>query len=342
MLVRVALQRWFRGALAVSAAALALPVLLGACGGGDALTVYSGRNEALVGPLFAQFEEEAGIEVEVRYGESAELAATIGEEGEGSPADLFLSQDAGSLGSVAGEELLGELPPSLLERVDDRFRDPDGRWVGVSGRARVVAYDSDELEAGDLPETIWEYASPSWSGRVGIAPTNASFQAMVTAMRLEAGDERTREWLEGLREGDAQVYENNVSILDAIAAGEVDVGLVNHYYLYGLLEEQPDAAIANHYLADGDPGALVNVAGLGILAGTDRREDAERLATYLLEKGQEYFARETFEYPLAEGVEPGSDLPPLDEVQGPQLELGALGPQLEETLRMLSEAGLTS
>ena len=338
MRVRSALQC----VAAVGAVVVAAPLLLASCGGDDALTVYSGRNENLVGPLFAQFEQETGIDVEVRYGESAELAATIGEEGEGSPADVFFAQDAGSLGSVAEEGLLAPLPGRLLDRVDERFRDAEGRWLGVSGRARVVAYDTGDFDDGDLPDTIWDYAKPEWAGRLGIAPTNASFQAMVTAMRLEGGDARTRDWLEALRAGGAETYENNVSILEAIAAGEVEAGLVNHYYLYGLLEEQPDAPVGNHHLRDGDAGSLVNAAGVGILAGTERRADAERVVEYLLDQGQEYFARETFEYPLVAGHRPSADLPPLDEVQGPQLELGALGPELEATLRMLNAVGLTS
>ena len=327
------------------AAALAVAVLvplLAACGGDDeTLTVYSGRSESLVAPLFEQFSEETGIDVEVRYGESAELAATIAEEGDGSPADVFFAQDAGALGSVADEGLLAELDTGLLDRVPERFRDPEGRWVGLSGRARVVAYNSEALGEDDLPDSIWDYAGEEWSGRVGFAPTNASFQAMVSAMRLTEGDERTREWLEALAANEPRLYENNLMSLEAAASGEVDVALVNHYYLYELLAEQPDVPVANHYLADGDAGSLVNVAGAGIVAGTDRAEDAERLLAYLLEEGQTFFAEETAEYPLVAGVEPNEELPPLDSIHGPELELGALGAELASTLELLNEVGLT-
>lgn len=324
---------------------LAIPLVLAvltACGGEDAdLTVYSGRQEELVGDLFDDFEEATGISVEVRYGDSAELAATIAEEGDNTPADLFFAQDAGSLGSVALEGLLGELPGETLDRVDERFRDPDGRWVGTSGRVRVVAYNTDELSESDLPDSIWDFADSEWSGRVGFPPTNASFQAMITSMRLDAGDEATREWLEAIAAGEPRIYENNVQTLEAIAAGEVDVGFVNHYYLYEIVEEQPDAPVANHHLAAGDAGALVNVAGIGILTTTERPGMAQQLVDYFLGAGQEYFATETEEYPLAAGVEPESELPPLEGLQGPDLELGTLGPELEATLELLDSVGLT-
>ena len=326
-----------------AAAAVVVVLSLAACGGEDGdITVYSGRQEDLVEDLFEQFEDATGIKVDVRYGDSAELAATIAEEGENTPADVFFAQDAGSLGSVGAEGLLAELPAESLGRVDERFRDPEERWVGTSGRVRVVAYNTDALSEPELPDSIWDYADPSWHGRLGLPPTNASFQAMVTAMRLEAGDEQTREWLEGIAANEPRIFENNVQTLEAIAAGEIDAGFVNHYYLYGLQEEQPDAPVANHYLAAGDPGALVNVAGVGILRTTDRPGMAQQLVDYLLGPGQEYFAGETDEYPLVDDVSSESELPPLSDLHGPDVELGALGPELEATLAMLDSVGLTS
>lgn len=328
----------------LGAAAILLVLLsLAGCGGGDGdITVYSGRAEDLVEDLFKQFEEETGIKLDVRYGDSAELAATIAEEGENTPADVFFAQDAGSLGSIGQEGLLAELPAQTLEQVDERFRDPDSRWVGTSGRVRVVAYNTEALSEDELPDSIWDYAGPEWRGRLGLAPTNASFQAMVTAMRLQEGDERTREWLEAIEANEPRILENNTQTLEAIAAGEIDAGFVNHYYLYGLLDEQPDAPVANHYLEPGDAGALVNVAGAGILRTTEQPEMAQRLVDYLLAEGQSYFATETDEYPLAAGVESESELPPLSDLHGPDIALGALGPELEATLELLDSVGLTS
>jgi iron(III) transport system substrate-binding protein len=332
--------------IAVAAMALA------ACGGGGngggsngTLTIYSGREEEIVEPLYEQFERETGIKLEVRYGDSAELAATIAEEGKNTPADVFFAQDAGTLGAVADEGRLARLPEATLRRVDERFRDPRGRWVGTSGRARVVAYNTEEVSPAELPDSIFGYTDPRWKGKIGLPPTNASFQAFVTAMRLSAGEERTREWLEGIKANKPRFYEKNLPVLEALAAGEIEVGFVNHYYLYLLKAEQPDAPVANHFLAGDDPGALVNVAGVGILEETDDREAAQRFVDFLLsERGQRFYAEraEEAEYPLVAGVAPRKGLPPLEQIKGPDVELGELGPELERTLELLNELGYTS
>jgi iron(III) transport system substrate-binding protein len=342
-----------------AAATLLAVVALVGCGGeeggnaametGEAstgtLTVYSGREEELVAPLFEMFEQETGIDVEIRYGDSAELAATIAEEGENSPADVFFAQDPGSLGAVEGEGLLAELPEDTLDKVDERFRDPDGHWIGTSGRARVVVYNTEALAEDELPDSIWAFTEPEWKGKIGLPPTNASFQAFVTAMRLTEGDDRAREWLEGIKANDPKLYESNTPVVEAAAAGEIEVGFVNHYYLYVVREEQPDAPIANHYLGGDDPGALVSVAGAAVLEGSDQPEAAQRFIDFLLsEEGQRFYAEEAeeAEYPLIEGVEPRQGLPSLDDLHGPNLQLDELGPELEKTLEMLNEVGFTS
>ena len=321
---------------------VALAAAAAGCGGGsdDPLTVYSGREEELVAPLLEQFTEETGIDVEVRYGDSAELAATIAEEGENSPADVFFAQDPGSLGSVDAQ--LAELPAETLERVDQQFRDADGRWVGTSGRSRVIAYNTDELSEDDVPDSVFDLTDPRWKGRIGIAPTNASFQAFVTAMRLSKGDEATRQWLVDLKKNDPKEYEKNVLIVEAVAAGEVDLGLVNHYYLYVVKEEQPDAPVDNHFLEAGDPGALVSVAGAGMLASSDQTDDAEQFVDFLLsDAGQRFYVDEAeeAEYPLVDGIDAKEGLPPLDELTGPDVELTAFGAELESTIELLRETG---
>ncbi len=324
-------------------ALVALAVLLPAgCGGGDDadLTVYSGRNEELIGPLMDEYEKETGKKVDVRYGDSAELAAAIAEEGEGSPADVFFSQDAGALGSV--EDRLAPLPPDTLKKAPPRFRDPRGRWVGVTGRSRVIAYSTERLKEDAVPDTIFDVAAPEWKGRAGLAPTNASFQAFVSGMRLTVGDARTKRFLEALADNDPKIYENNIQQIEAIDRGEIDIALVNHYYVYELAREQPDLAVKNHFLRAGDPGALINTAGAGMLARSEHQKEALGFIDFLLSpKAQAYFVEENGEYPLVAGIPTRRDLPPLERVEGPDVALGDLGGKLRSTLQMLDEAGLS-
>ena len=309
------------------------------------LTVYSGREEELVAPLFERFEEETGIDVEVRYADSAELAATIAEEGDNSPADVFFAQDPGSLGAVA--DRLSELPQAVLDRVDPEFRDSEGRWVGTSGRARVIVFNTDELTAGEVPNSVFDLTDPKWKGKIGLPPTNASFQAFVTAMRLDVGDERTKEWLEALKENDPKFYERNTPVVEATASGEIEIGLVNHYYLYLVKEEQPDAPIENKYLPGDDPGALVSVAGAGVLASAEHPDAAERFVEFLLADDQQRFyteEAEEAEIPLVDGIEPKAGVPTLEELadRGPDVDLSSFGAELEKTLELLNETGYTS
>lgn len=307
----------------------------------ESLTVYSGRSAELIGPIIDQFIEETGMEVQVRYGDTAELAATILEEGENSPADIYFAQDAGALGAVAEEGLLTELPEEILSPVEGRFKSPDGEWVGISGRARVVAYNTEALSEEDLPDSILDFTEGEWEGRIGWAPTNGSLQAFVTALRVTEGEGGAREWLEGIQANDPSVYEDNTATLEAVASGEVDVGFVNHYYLFQALEEQGDGFGArNYYPRDGDVGALVNVAGAGILETSDNPEEAEQFIEYMVsEDAQQYFADETFEYPLVEGVETNEELVPLSEIETPDIDLSNLD-DLEGTLRLMEETGV--
>jgi iron(III) transport system substrate-binding protein len=330
--------------------ALVLAALGGGCGGGfsageDDLVVYSGREEELIGPLVERFEEQSGMDLAVRYANSAELAATLAEEGSRSPADVFWAQDPGSLGAVENEGLLARLPTDLLERVPARLRDPDERWVGISGRVRVIAYNSDAVSEDEVPDTVDAITDPRWRGKVGIAPPNASFQAFVSAMRLERGDAATRAWLDDVKENEPRFYENNIAILEALAEGEIELGLVNHYYLSLVKAESPDAPVANHFLRAGDVGALVSVAGAGVIDGTDKPAEAERFLRFLLsEEGQRFYAEETAEaeYPLVEGVAPREGLPPLETLRGPSIPLDRLGSELESTLELLNAAGYTT
>ncbi len=306
----------------------------------EELTVYSGRNEELVGSLIEQFEEETGIDVGVRYGNTAEMAATILEEGENSPADVFYGQDAGALGALAAAGRLAPLPDDILNQVEARFRSPDSLWVGTSGRARVIAYNTENVDPAELPASILGFTDPEWAGRIGWAPTNASLQSFVTALRLVEGEDAARAWLEGILANDPVVYPNNMAALEGVAAGEVDVAFINHYYLFRALAEQGDDYTADiYFLPGGDVGALVNVAGAGVVNTSENTEAAEEFVRFLLsEEAQQYFRDETFEYPLIETVEANPRLPALSEIQSPDIDLSSLA-DLEGTLQLMQDTG---
>ncbi len=306
------------------------------------LTVYSGRNEELVGEVFDDFTEETGIEVEVRYGDTAELASTILNEGDATPADVYFGQDAGALGALEAEERFAELPQDVLDLVDPNFRSPDGHWIGTTGRVRVIAYNTDALDEDEVPDSVLDLTDPEWEGRIGWAPTNGSFQSFVTALRLSEGEDAAREWLEGIIDNDPAEFENNTGVVEGLGRGEVEVGLVNHYYLARFTAEDPDFPVDNKYLP-GDIGGLVNVAGIGIVEGTEHREAAEELVRFLLsEDTQTYFGQVTneLEFPLRDGVD-APELPSLEELDAPEVDLSRLE-DLQGTLELLQEVGALS
>ena len=306
------------------------------------LTVYSGRSQSLVHPLLLAFGESTGIDIRVKYAGSASTAATLLEEGDNTPADVVFLQDPGSLGSLAASGMLSDLPQSTLDKVDPRLRDPNGRWIGISGRARSIIYNTETIDPNtDLPSSILDFTQEGWRGRIGWAPRNGSFQAFVTALRLQLGEDAAREWLEGMKDNDAQEYPNNVSIVQAAANGEVDVGFVNHYYLERFLEEHGEEFKArNYYIGNGDPGALVLVSGAGILEHSENKDAAQEFVDFLLsEPAQVYFTSDIKEYPVSAGVAPEGDLPPLETLDPPDVDLGRLS-DLQGTIDLLRDVGV--
>ncbi|NWF25544.1 iron ABC transporter substrate-binding protein [Streptomyces sp. PKU-EA00015] len=330
--------------LAAVAAAAVLASLVAGCGSDEddaGLVIYSGRNEKLVKPLLEDLEKAIGTTVAVRYGDSAELSAQILEEGEKTKAGLFFSQDAGALGALSTQGRLQKLPQASLDRVEAAFRGGNGDWVGTSGRVRVIAYNPGKV--AKAPDSVHELTKPEWKGKIGYVPTNASFQSFVTGMRVLEGDDATRTWLKGLKANDAKVYENNLKVLEAVGEGEVSLGLVNHYYWYEQVAEKGEDKVGAkiHFLPGGDPGALVNAAGVGILKGSKQAPVAQKAVDFLLSKqAQTYFAEETKEYPLAAGVTSTvKGLPPLKSLESPKIDLGQLE-SLQETLKMLQDVGM--
>ncbi|HLU30442.1 MAG TPA: iron ABC transporter substrate-binding protein [Acidimicrobiia bacterium] len=308
---------------------------------GQSLVLYSGRNENFVQPVIDSFTAETGIEVEVRYGGTGDLATTIATEGDTSPADVFWAQDPAFIGGLAKEGVLAPLPDDILGLVPERFSDSDGRWVGITGRARVLVHNIDLVDEAELPADIWALTGPEWEGRLGVAPTNGSFVAFVTGMVLAEGEDRTREWLEGIAANDPQIFDGNGPIVDAVVAGDLEAGLVNHYYLLQRIADLGDVPAANMFFPDGDPGSLVMAAGAGILSSSDQPDAGADLIRHLLTvESQEHFLT-LFEYPLVEGVGAPADQPPLADLPTLDISLTDTADTLQPALNLIAESGLS-
>lgn len=305
-------------------------------------TLYSGRDEELVQPLIDQFTQQTGIVVEVRYGNTAELGALLLEEGDATPAHVFLSQDAGALGALSRAGLFTTLPDDITEAVPAGFTSTDGSWVGITGRARVVVYDGEQLSADELPDTIDGYVTDEWNGRLAVAPSNASFQSFVTALRVLEGEDAAAEWVQALAGNSPQIFEGNSQILTAVDGGAVEAGLINHYYWFRAASEggAQNMRAQLKYLTAGDAGSIVNVTGAGILAGAETDADALEFVRYLVsEAAQTYFVEQTFEYPLVPGIAAPEGLPSLESLLTPGLDLSDLD-DLATTQQLLADAGL--
>jgi iron(III) transport system substrate-binding protein len=303
------------------------------------LTIYSGRSEEFIAPFFAQWEAQSGIKLNIRYGDSAELAAQILEEGSNSPADLFLSQDAGSLGAVAEAGLFTQLSDEIASAIPATYVAANRNWVGVTGRARVFAYAPDRVKL--LPQSVTDLTKSEYKNQIGIAPTNASFQAFVTALIENQGAAFAKDWLEGLKKNGVKIYAKNSGIVEAIDKGEISIGLVNHYYIWEVSEGLGRAInVKNGFFAAGDLGNLINVSGAGVLASSKKYAAAEDLINYLTSAAtQAKFVEDTHEYSLVSGAPAPADLPALDQIGAPTVDLDALK-NIKATQDLLIEVGL--
>jgi iron(III) transport system substrate-binding protein len=327
--------------LAPLSLALAGIFTLGACASPaptdstESITIYSGRSEELIADLLTTFTEETGVEVEVRYGDSAELAAQILEEGQNIRADVYFGQDAGALGALAKASVTKTLPSDITDLVATEYKSVNGQWVGVSGRGRVFVYDP--AKVSEVPTSYKDLMDPTWKGRIGIAPTNASFQTFITAIRVLEGEQAAIDFLNAMKQNGV-LFEKNSIIMQAIQDGVVDSGLVNHYYWWELAaeigEENMKPEIA--WFKDGDTGNLINVAGVAVLSNNP---SANVFAKWLLgETAQKYFVERTREYSLT-GVPEVAGLKPLKDIKAPAIDLSNLD-SLGETLELIRKAGL--
>jgi iron(III) transport system substrate-binding protein len=332
-----------RRAIASLLSTLALGSALAACGGsGDGsnaqkLTVYSAQHESLVREMLTDFTKETGIELEFRDANDSELANQIVQEGDASPADVFLTENSPSIDVVDRAGLLAPLDAATLEQVGEQYRPRSGTWVGFAARSTVLAYDPARVEEAALPASILDLAKPEWKGRLGIAAGGADFQAIVSAVLAISGEDATRTWLTGLKEN-AGIYASNTAVMKAVNEGEIDVGVMYHYYWYRDQAEsgQNSGNVKLHYFRNQDPGAFVSVSGAGVLKSSDQLDQAQRLVQYLTSpEAQKRLADSSaLEYAVATGVASADALPPLESLQAPVVDPGSLNaPQVTQLMQ---------
>ncbi len=305
----------------------------------EGITLYSGRIPAAIGGAVDMYEADAQRDVQVRFAETADLAATVVEEGDASPADAFFAQEPGAIAAVADEGLLAELPADILDRVPEKFRDPDGRWVGVTARVRVLAH-ADDIAESELPDSPLELTDPQYEGRVGWGPATSTLQQYVTVLRLSRGEDVAREWLEGMVDNGAVAFPDNVSIRDAIAGGEIDYGLLNHYYVAQAVAAEGDDYPVEVYFQPDDFGSLILLTSVGVLESSERKQEAfDFVRSLLSDEGQEFFTSTSKEYPVATGVaaDPSLDVP-LADIPSPGGDLTDVT-EIQATIELMQEAG---
>lgn len=305
------------------------------------LKVYSGRHYD-VEKAFEQFEEETGIKVEFLTGNDAELRERIAAEGEDTEADVYLTVDAGNLATAAEDGLFQPFDSAELKgAIPEQYRDADDLWYALALRARTIIYNTDELSEDEVPTTYEELAEPEWEGKVCMRnAANGYQQSLVASMIAADGEEATAETLEGWTRN-AEIFANDVELIEAMGAGQCEVGVANHYYLARALDEDPDLPVGLIWANQGQGGTHVNVSGGGVTKYADNPELGQQFLEWLGTEGQSVLVDSNFELPANPNVEPtpflveefGVDFErqPLDAT-----EIGQLNPR---ALELMDEAG---
>ena len=329
--------------LAACAATIALVPLLSACGGDDgpSITVYNAQHEELLEEVAPIFEEKTGIDVQLRSGSDLELANQLVQEGDASPADVFLTENSPAMTLVDNAGLFAEIDQDTLDQVPAAYVPSDHRWTGFIARSTVLVYNEDAVSADELPTSLMELADPAWAGRVGYSPTGADFQAIVSAVVETQGEDAARQWLSGLADNGEEL-ENNLVVLDAVNSGEIDAGVIYHYYWYRDQAESGEMSDSSalHYFGDQDPGAFLSVSGAGVLASSDKQEEAQAFVKFLAsEEGQQAIADSyALEYPLNPEVTLGPPVKPFSELEPPRIDVGTLNSEV--VVDMMQDEGL--
>ena len=278
------------------------------------VVIYTSRKKAVIDPILQRFASETGMSVSVQYGDARQLATTIRTEGEQTDADLFWAHDLGAIDTLQQDSLLVSLSDSLLEQVAPMLQGGDDTWVATSTRARMLVYAPSRADSGkSLPSSVIDLADSTYAGRVGWVPEDESFQLFVAALSQQAGRDSTQAWLQAMKEQGAKRYPNDLALIQALADGEVDYGLVNTPSFQRAKAQQDTLAVEQAFFADGDPGNLISMAGVALLKNSDQQERALRFIDYLLSREtQQRITENSYEYPVRSGVLPDTVGVPLN------------------------------
>ncbi len=334
--------RWSRIAALVSTLAIVASATA-ACGSdeGDKLLIYNAQHESLTKEWIEAFTKETGIQVEYRHGGDTEMGNQLIAEGAASPADVFLTENSPAMAAVERAGLFADLDADTLNQVPAQYRPPTGKWTGVAARTTIFVYNKTKVQPDQLPKSMLDLQQPEWKGRWGAPPARPDFQAIVSALLELKGEDATAQWLAGMK-ANAVLEDNNVSTLEAVNAGEIDGGIIYHYYWYRDQAETKEnsANTALHYFKNSDPGAFISVSGGGVLESSKKKDQAQQFIRFVTsEAGQEVLEKGTsFEYPVASGVPANPALPPLDSLQAPKVDPSALNAQ--KVSDMMTAAGL--
>jgi iron(III) transport system substrate-binding protein len=331
-------RAWRAVGLMTVAGMLAAITACGA-GGGDApangLVLYNGQHEQTTQALVNAFKQQTGITVTIRSGDEDTLAEQIMQEGSRSPADVIYTENSPALMKLAGQHLLAPVNTSTLAAVPGGDSSPNGNWVGVSGRASVLVYNTSQLKPSQLPSSVMDLASQKWAGKLGIAPGETDFQPIITSIADTYGNAAALTWLKGVKaNAGSHTYPDNETLTSEVNSGQVEIGLINQYYWYRLKAEVGAAGMhsALHYLANGDPGYVLDVSGAAVLASSTHKTAAQKFLAFLVSaQGQQIIASgDSYEYPLRPGVAAHAGLPPLS----------SLHPDQADTIARLGDGSL--
>jgi iron(III) transport system substrate-binding protein len=305
------------------------------------IVVYNAQHESLTKAWVEGFTQETGIPVTLRNGDDTEMGNQIVQEGAASPADVFLTENSPAMVLVDNAGLFAPVAPTTLEQVDAAYRPAHGKWVGIAARSTVFVYNPSKLPEAELPKSLMDLAGPNWKGRWGASPAGADFQAIVAAVLELKGEAATLEWLKGLKTN-ATIYRGNSAVLKAVNAGQVDSGVIYHYYSFGDQAKTGENSknTALYYFKHKDPGAFVSVSGGGVLASSKHKEEAQALLKWITGKeGQKVLETgKSFEYAVGKNAPSNPKLVPLQQLDAPAVDASKL--DSKKAVELMTQAGL--